>query len=140
MSKKYRDCNNIPFSQYREHLPLKLFYWPRMNCVKSPALLRELHEEWDFCHNCSRKAAPGVYLHLHHIFGGMAGRSDERCNLICLHSTGPDQGCHAEAHGGSLPLGRVLYLKWLHDPTGVDWVRLAVLRGSFLPELIVEEK
>lgn len=139
MSEKFLDKNGIPFSQYREHLPFQIFHWPKMNYVKNAELLRELHAEWDCCAACGRKAGPGVYLHLHHICGGLAGQSDERCNLIMLDSQGPDQGCHAEAHGGSLPLGKILYHKWQSDPDGVDWIRLAVLRGSFLPDLIVKE-
>lgn len=149
MSEKYLDCNGIPFADYRRELPIQVFHFPKANIIKSPELLQELHNEWDCCQVCGRRAGlwtkwdagpqeNWVSLHLHHVIGA-AGRSDERCNLLALCSEGPDQGCHAEAHGGKLPLGKILYHKWKADPDGIDWIRLAVLRGSFLPELIVEE-
>lgn len=147
MAKKYADKNSIAFADYRAFLPLKIFHWPKMRIVKSPKLLAELHEEWDHCQACGRKFGPHYNasgpgwraMQIHHIIGA-AGRSDERTNLIglCICGAGSEAGCHAEAHGGNLPLGRVLYLKWKSDPAGVDWIRLAILRGSFLPDLVAE--
>ncbi len=137
MSEKFLDANGISFADYRHFLPLRTFHFPKMHCVKNAELLRELHELWDCCQVCGRKADSTTRLELHHIVGA-AGRSDERTNLIMLCSEGPDQGCHAEAHGGKLSLGNILWAKWYADRSNVDWVRLAVLRGSFLPDLIVK--
>jgi len=72
-------------------------------------------------------------LELHHVIGGTKGRSDERTNLIMLC-----RDCHEQV--ATAGLGAILGMKWSIDRQGTDWVRLAVLRRSFLPDLIIDER
>ena len=139
--RRFVDGRGVAFAEYRDLLPASVHDFPKIQVVKHRRLLKELHAEWQECAVCRwtagswNAAACMESLQIHHIAHGALGRSDERTNLLALCSRGPDAGCHAEAHGGRLSLGRLLFCKWATDRHGVSWVRLSVLLGRFLPEL-----
>ncbi len=130
----YLDCNGIPFTEYRKHLPKLASDFPRPKRVKDAELLRYYHGEHDRCQVCGRMPYWGVQLECHHITGGSKGRSDERTNIIMLCNGW--QGCHNRVQSSVALFGDVLWWKWKSTPEEVDWVRLALLHGSFLPDLI----
>ena len=144
MTERYLDGNGVAFSDYRALLPKRAADFPKRRVVKDAELLKTLHAEWSTCASCvacgvsvpAWLTAPAVrWLHLHHIAHGACGRSDERTNIVMLCSYDVDMGCHSDAHGGKLSLGRLLFCRWQMEPETIDWVRLAVLFGHFLPDL-----
>ena len=136
---RFLDEKLVSFDEYRQQLPKRSSDFPKRRIVKDRELLATLHAEWARrgCMACGVKPRFGsdVMLQLHHIAHGGCGRSDERTNLVMLCSRGPDAGCHSDVHGGTISLGRLLRLRWQAEPNTVDWVRLAILFGYFLPDL-----
>ena len=125
------DGCGVPFSKYREHLPKSCHDFPDPERVKEPKLLERLHREWRYCMGCWRRRLASGRLELHHIVGGTKGRSDEACNLMMLCS----DRCHPNVNTEAMPLGLLLVLRWYAERETTDWVRLAILRRSFLPDL-----
>jgi 5-methylcytosine-specific restriction endonuclease McrA len=126
----YADSHGIMFHEYRLWLPELASDWPSVRRVDSPHVLGCISrlECWacryiSFTNPCD----------LHHLVGGTKGRSDERCNLMPLC-----RECHDKANTKELPLGRLMWLLWVHDRWGTDWVRLALLKRSHLPDLITD--
>ncbi len=128
----YNDCNGVPFGSYRELLPASASMFPRAGVIKDREALSEFHARFDRCWRCGVKRSH-VWrgLQCHHIFGGTKGRSDESTNFAMLCAA-----CHELVNTQEFPLGRILFLKWMNDRGAVDWVRLAILRRCFLPDLI----
>lgn len=137
--KLYVDGNGIAAVDHRLLLPARASDFPKRRVVKDPSILAAVAIDWDRCMVCGwsprSQWRPGWRLHTHHIAHGSCGRSDERTNLARLCSAGPDQGCHAESHGGDISIGHLLWCRWKAEPSTVDWVRLAILFGHFLPDL-----
>lgn len=127
------DGQGISFAEYRDHLPKRAADFPPPERVKDPDALRQVHFVWDHCQVCGRGKADGVRLEAHHITAGTKGRSDERCNLICLCAGGTDT-CHENVKTPALPQAAILWAKWRTDRFGTDWVRLAVLSRHHLPD------
>lgn len=137
MMQTFVDGRGVAFVDYRSKLPARVRDWPFPDRPRCDEWLQTFVLRQDRCQVCGRRG--GTHgLHIHHIMAGTVGRSDEQTNLIRLCSDGPDQGCHAESHGGNLPLGLILWAKWRTDAAETDWVALALLHGRFLPELIVD--
>lgn len=130
------DRHGIAFGDYRDHLPRLASDFPPPGRIKAPDTITDYRLAFPYCQVCGLSGRR-TNCHCHHIMHGMVGRCDSRTNLIILCSRGPDQGCHSDAHGGVITLGHLLYRKWSLDKAGTDWVRLALLRGSFLPDLEV---
>jgi hypothetical protein len=135
MIERYRDGNGLAFADARKLLPKRASDFPKVGIVKDMAVLEAIGNAWPWCMICGRQPPDVWQLHRHHIMHG-SGRSDELTNLIICCSDGPDQGCHSEAHGGVLRLGVILWAKWRLDRKNVDWLRLAILYGRFLPDLL----
>lgn len=133
----FEDRNGLPFAQAKLHLPQRASEWPGRESSKDPNLSRLLHAEMWRCSNpwCRNPAwlerAPWCILELHHMIGGRGGRSDERTNILPLC-----RWCHQGPHQITDNLGFVLFLKWLQAGEEIDWLRLAVLHGRFLPDLL----
>jgi len=130
----YTDSRGRTFANYRESLPTLASNFPHEKPIRERAAVAHFRglEISQRCWACGRA---NVKLDLHHIIGG-AGRSDERCNMSILCGGLTPNACHPRANTDELPMGFILFRKWLLDQTGTDWARLAVLRGSFLPYLI----
>lgn len=128
----FRDSHLIPFSEYRKYLPARAADFPPPNRIKDPDLLSAIHASFPICMACR---AARCKIEVHHIIGGTKGRSDERTNLITLC-----HDCHDQVNTAAMPLGFILWLKWCSDGGSIDWVRLAILRRSFLPDLIPDEE
>lgn len=136
---RYRDCHGIAFDEVRgymeKHFGLKCSDWPTIKRIDDPLVLQHMHSWFDseaICWGCG-KVIIGVYppLEAHHIEGGTKGRSDEFCNLAMICSN-----CHVDVHASTIPKGKVLFLKWSQDRQHTDWIRMTLLRGHYLPELI----
>lgn len=128
----YTDGKGIAFNHYREHLPTRAADFPRRRAIRDRDVMSSFHQAWDFCFVTGvKRGAFGVKLEAHHLFSGTAGRSDETCNLIML-----DHKIHEQVKTAKVPLGLLLWCKWRLDRDNMDWIRMAVLRGSFLPDLI----
>ena len=128
---EYLDGRGVSFADYRLQLPARASCFPPQNLIKSRTELAEFHDRTDACYSCGRtRRQVWRSLQCHHIMGGTKGRSDEQTNFAMLCAD-----CHEGANTGILPMGRILFLKWLRDRENIDWVRLAVLRRCFLPDL-----
>lgn len=131
---RYLDCNGVAFEDYRTLLPGRVSDWPPADRIKNRCVLESFAVSWEHCQLCGA-TPPGTQfdrLHIHHIFGGTRGRSDESTNLIRLCSE-----CHDRVQGNSTFLPVVLWAKWRTEketwkPT-IDWVKLAILRRQHLP-------
>ena len=132
---RYVDGKGIGFNHYREHLPARAADFPKPGRIRNPDVMSEFHQ-WDFCFVTGVKYGGfKVKLEAHQRFAGTAGRSDELCNLIML-----ERATHENVKTEACPLGLLLWRKWLLDRENTDWVRLALLRGSFLPDLIIDKR
>lgn len=122
------DGRSVPFAEYRSQLPKRAADFPRANIVRCPRTVQSYRFNWLKCQICG---LPLTTRHgdVHHIVGG-AGRSDEACNLLRLCNS--FSGCHDESWSVMLP--QALWAKWRTNRENLDWVRLAVLLGHFLPE------
>lgn len=141
MTDDHTDGQGRSFVGYRDTLPALASDFPHDKPTRDHVGLvafRGLHIA-GFCWACGRGYYHVNKLDLHHIVGG-AGRSDERTNFSMLCGGFTPDACHAKANTDELPMGFILYRKWQLDPDGTDWRRLAILRGSFLPDLILERK
>jgi len=128
MIDRHLDSAGLAFEALRSTLPPRCD-WPKRAAVKAPRLLRECHAEMSECLSCG--SVVRSTLELHHLVGGRGGRSDERTNLVALCRV-----CHGLVNTPALPFGRLLWLKWLHQPEEVSWERLTLLHGRWLPELV----
>ncbi len=133
---RYTDSKGIGFNHYREHLPKRASDFPRRRAIRDRDVMTAFHQQWHCCFVTGvKRGGFGVKLEAHHLFEGTAGRSDELCNLIML-----DRQVHEQVKTTTVPLGLLLWCKWHHDRPNTDWVRMTVLRGSFLPDLIHDPK
>lgn len=133
LRERFVDGHGVCFDEYRLWLPDKVSDWPQVTRVDDPQVPRDYHEWWCTCWNCEEPPAYTKPVDFHHLTGGTKGRSDEYCNgcMLCRE-------CHDLANTNELPFARLLYLKWKFDRQHVSWVRLALLRGSHLPDLITD--
>lgn len=132
----FKDKNDVPFADHHRHLPKLASDFPKSGVVTNPGLRWEYKPKYKKCAVCDWSyEEPGflcriIWLELHHIIGGQKGRSDELTNYIVICSA-----CHEKVNTSELPMGKILYHKWKADQGNVDWARLAILRGCFLPDL-----
>ena len=131
--REYRDHDGVPFAEYRTLLPASSHDFGKIKIIKDREVLEWFHRTFHVCFVCGRKRRE-IKLEAHHIFGGSKGRSDEATNLAMLCYP-----CHENVNTRYLPLGMLLWRKWLHDKENTSWPRMALLRRSFLPELIDDE-
>jgi len=140
MPEEYRDCNGLTIADVRKRLP-RAADFPPAAAQLNRQVRREYANEWDRCQICGTR---GDYhqgtLDPHHIIGGFTrAKSDERTNIIMLCNDLTVWGgrrCHEVMQGGGDEmLRRVLYAKWKTNPEDTDWMRLTLLRGTFLPEI-----
>lgn len=131
-TEQYIDAQGVPFEEHRALLSRP---FPRAVRVTDRRVRATYRAEWDRCQVCLTQEnmlrSLGLPLETHHIMAGTVGRSDERTNLIVVC-----RSCHEIEKTVQLPLGAILWCKWRTSPADVDWVRLAVLRCRFLPDLI----
>ena len=113
--------------------------WPRPRRLTDPRVIVRLQKSFGFCFVCERQCdwtARGeswLKLDPHHLTGGTAGRADELCNLMPLC-----RKCHDKFQSLKPAFGFLLYRKWKFDRPNTDWLRLTILHGQCLPELITE--
>jgi hypothetical protein len=128
-TERYPDGHGVYFDEVRGILGEDTSRWPAVRRVKNPRVLAIFHQlhskDWiDF--RCGPEA--------HHMAAGyLRGKSDELCALAALSGD-----WHPLVNTEALPLGHILYLKWKYDRPNCDWVRLTLLFGYFLPDLIVK--
>ncbi len=139
MTEKYRDRHGIAFDDYRNHLPDKASDFPRIPRVKKDVdgLQGIFHSEFRgttcwWCGIADHRVVYPIKMELHHLFAGSVGKSHERelFTYLCHY-------CH-ENHVAKDDLGRLLFLKWKHDPEWVDWKLMAIRYHQFLPDLITD--
>ena len=134
---EFRDCHGVAFDEVQSLLgPVRA--WPRIKRVDGRDVIVRVQRTFVNCFWCNERGdwhsqARHLQLDPHHIFGGSAGRSDELTNILPVH-----RPCHDLIQSDSKLLGRVLYRKWLLDRMCTNWVRLSLLFGRFLPDLITE--
>jgi hypothetical protein len=127
-NRRWIDGNDVAFNEYRQLLPRLASDFPLPNRVKDQDVLSAYRAEFDYCQVCGRS---DLGIEVHHIIGGTKGRSDERTNLISL-----EPALHERVKTSELPQGLIMWCKWRIDPSGTDWVRLAILNRAFLPDLV----
>lgn len=140
MTATYPDSTGLRFDQLREKLGPRE-NWPlaepvRLNGKRYWDLISQLHERWLRCAVCCAATNIGPYdfraIEIHHIFPG-ARKSDEVCCLMPLCVRWGRDGCHDKVSSIGLP--RLLYARYVLEPETVDWWRMSIVRGSFLPDL-----
>lgn len=134
------DGQGVAFSEYRKHLPKRAADFSAADRVRDANLGYRYHWLWRHCQSCGRRYRDWVPLEMHHLTGGTKGRSDELTNVIMLCAMLPDGriGCHRRYGAGSEEdFAFLLWRKWVTDRWNISWVRLAILRGRFLPEPLV---
>lgn len=125
---RFEDCNGIAFDEVRLILPAERRLWPVARLVVDPDVCRLMHERFGRCWEC------GAYpVQVHHMIEGAHGRSDELANACVLCAD-----CHGQNKRTIIPLGRQQFLKWDFDRVNTDWVRLTIVRGRWLDELITK--
>ena len=132
---KFVDALGIPFDEYREHLQKNAGDFPKMqgNFKQWTELAGWYHENYPFCFVCGMDPKRAV-LECHHIEGGPS-RTHEACNamVLCLKH-------HDQVNTNQLPKGHLLWRKWIVDQPNTDWVRMAIIRRRFLPDLVIHEE
>lgn len=117
----------------------KFTHWPIPLRLTDPRVIVRFKRTFCQCFVCERQgnwdAPEGSWLKLdpHHLVGGTAGRADELCNLMPLC-----RRCHDKFQSLKPAFGFLLYRKWLFDRPNTDWLRLTILYGQALPDLIHE--
>jgi len=131
------DNNGRSFFTYRDGLPGRASNFPQQPPIRDRDAMQEFRQLdiAQFCWGCGRHVSE-VKLDLHHIMGG-SERSDERTNFSMLCGGFTLNACHPQANTDGVPMGLVLARKWAIDPLGTDWRRLAIIRGRFLPDLMM---
>jgi len=138
MSETFTDAHGVPFARYRNHLPSCSHDFPPLGGEFNGRRWSELagwyHEHFPFCFVCGLHRPSPVVIECHHIEGG-SNRTHEACNVLnlCLKH-------HDQANTEAMPKGHLLWRKWVVDPANTDWVRLAIIRRRFLPDLVVHEE
>jgi hypothetical protein len=131
VQERYTDSRGVPFDSYQLLPPLNGLPcrdWPKIKRVEDPVVCDVMHQRFDSlgCWECRQRG-----LQAHHMAEGSAGKSDEFTVIVMLCPA-----CHAMVNTPALPLGRLLFLKWLNDRANTDWCRLALLHRKMLPDLI----
>jgi hypothetical protein len=126
VAKLHQDGWAMGFDEVRLWLPSRVSDWPIVHRLDFPHS-REFYRIAGECWWC------GKFRHCeaHHITGGTKGRCDTFTNLfrVC-------RPCHEEVQSNVDLLGRVLFLKWENDRINTNWLRLNLLAGYWLPDLI----
>lgn len=113
--------------------------WPRANRLTDRRIIVRLQLVFGNCFACGLQGSwdaneeSWLKLDPHHLVGGTAGRADELCNLMPLC-----RKCHDKFQSDKAMFGFLLYRKWLMDRANTDWLRLTILYGKALPDLIIE--
>jgi 5-methylcytosine-specific restriction endonuclease McrA len=124
---EYRDSRGVAFADVRFMLSERPSGWPKIKRVEDPRVCQLMHELYKRCWRCG-----AGNVQAHHEFAGSRGASDELTAIFMLCSE-----CHSNVHTRAFETGELLYLKWKHDRLNVDWVRMHLLCGYWLPDLIV---
>ncbi len=128
------DGRGVPFARYRELLPNLARNFPPANRVRDRDFGRRMYYDWQWCQVCGALGRRGAILEIHHMFAGRHGKSDELCAVImCCRECHERYGPQSEAN-----VGLLLFRKWATDAVHTDWVRSAILRRRFLPDLAVD--
>lgn len=129
MGEGFIDGKGVSFSDYRKLLPPRCSDWPFPVRLKNKELLATLHHDWDHCQVCGKREK----IEIHHIEAGTKGRADIACNLISLCHL-----CHSWVKTKNLPQGLIYWCLWRTNRQSTDWVMSAILRRSFLPDLVID--
>ena len=133
LTEQYADSCGIPFEMSQLHglyLPNKVSDWPKMQRVTDAEVCKLFHWLWFACWFCEAGECQA-----HHMAAGSRGRSDELCLLVSACAK-----CHDQIHGGIIPIGRVLFVKWQMDRVHTNWVRTTLAFRRWLPDLITEAR
>jgi len=140
---KLLDMNDVAFGDVRRLLGNRLGAagWSsqparrvRLSSKSRFKWIADLHAEIAECQCCGWQltlaglASECCWLEWHHAPGG-ARRSDERTAGIMLC-----RNCHADV--ATIGFARLLWCKAKRDRENLDWVRLTIIYGSWLPEPI----
>lgn len=131
----FLDALGIPFDQHALWLPNSTRDWPTPRGLGVSIGDWRLHWAGEPCWWCGHDtyehlgSRKGEVNHLHH---GLALRINEPWLFTWL--------CHAchQGHGAAVRkenLGRLLWLKWLHDRENTWWCGIALRMGRRLPDL-----
>lgn len=131
---RYVDNRGIEFGEIGFHLRGRPGDWPRITRVTRKGACTFMHEFHQACWQCGKRGYGLDATQAHHIFEGSRGKSEELCNIAMLCALH-----HGQLSDPIIPLGRILYLKWKHDWLHTDWVRMTLLCGYHLPDLIADE-
>lgn len=134
-TENFADAHGVFFSEVRLILGEDRSRWPKVRRVRDAEVCAMMHKRFINCWNCDEYCGFGSCLECHHLFAGSRTRSDEMTAIVCLCGD-----CHRNVNTPALPTGRLLYLKWLKDRQQLSWLRLTLLCGHFLPDMIPDEE
>lgn len=127
VAEAYEDSRGIAFDDVRGILGEDPSSWPAIKRPRYRQVCWQFHEIHSTCWHSGDS-----WPEAHHLAAGyLRGKSDELCALVSL-----SREWHEKVNTEELPLGRILWLKWRHDRPSTDWVRLTLLFGYHLPDLI----
>lgn len=125
----FEDGFGVRFHETRMWLPDLVKDWPTVRIVDRKAN-RDFVRLGGMCYWCERLFHPNE-LDPHHIFG-----ASHRCD--CLTNLMPVcRACHDKIQSVPELLPSVLYRKWTLDRQHVSWVRLTLLAGRWLDDLVL---
>ena len=135
MAEEFLDCLGIPFDQHTRWLPNSTRDWPAPKGLGTS--ISDWRANWagSPCWWCGHDTYGGLGLRrgeVHHLHGGLARRINEPWLFTWLCNN-----CH-QGHGEAVKsesLGRLLWLKWLHDQPNTFWFGIALRLGRRLPDL-----
>lgn len=141
MKEQFLDCLGIPFERHTEWLAPSTRDWPTPE-VKDllPAVLANWRAKWAGrpCWWCEQGTTDRIALNrgeLHHLHAAGGKKVNEPWCFTWLCAD-----CHR--HDGEAvkveSLGRLLFLKWQHDPRNTYWQGIAVRLRRRLPDLITD--
>jgi len=126
------DGLGVPFSQVRKMIGPRKDWGPshrvELDGLYRHMLFGEFHIDHEFCWLCGVRPNGfdwDTIKEAHHFTG--PNRSDE---VKCLAMT--CRKCHRE-RAGTKWFARWLWAKWKHDHANCSWIRITVVRGSWLP-------
>lgn len=125
---EYRDSRGLSLRDVRTMLGEDTSRWPK---IGRPIRDRRVCEQFHALHDrCWFTGA--AWPEAHHMGAGFTrGKRDELCCLVAL-----SKAWHERVNTVELPLGTLLWLKWHHDWPHTDWLRLTLIFGYHLPELM----
>lgn len=139
MKQHFEDCLGVPFDEHALWLPPRTADWPSPKHITLKATLSNWRMEWAgtpcwWCGCDTNDFIGDSRGELNHLRSGTGQKKIEEVWLytwLC-HRCHQSDGVAVKSES----LGRLLYLKWLHDAEHTYWQGIALRLRRRLPDLI----